>query len=717
MRPLLTPLLLLCLFLGTGIARAQEGEPNDSFADATTVSCGQTLLAFVNTSTDVDFFQVTVPANAVLQAIVGQGTCSGGPRDAKACRLPAECPVGVCQLQGTCRSGPQMGNPCTAPSDCVGSICETAPDLELMGFSADQMEQFFIDKTLSSEDPVVTTPIGYTTDDTFFLKVFPITDAGQPASYQLSVECPQPQELTCPHKALAVDSDEDTFVNDFEGDLDVFRLTDPGLVSPLNDTIERPRRIILDVGGDPNGIGFDAVVRLYDRNWNVLKEVFNLLGPTDDPNTFFGFDELDAYLAMNVFDPPDPPGPGTAPPEPYYAAVTCAEDDLFLGCLVDRVRALDSQYSIRRRCKNINNGASPALDPAPVVELKNNGACPATPTSIDALKPFAAPDRLKVLAGQDHTQVHYLSFDVQAGDRIRISPNPGSEIEPVVGLFKTTGQVVDGQPVVRGPAFGTISIDEFTCEGDSTACKEFFDPSRQISYCATETEAVVLGITNFLDLDFNGLDDANGGKDLIVNWEQLGGDPNHPALGRYEFDLSCDRPDTDGDGVTDCLDPSDCGNGFPEGPEECDDGNQTPGDGCEPDCTLTPPDTDGDGIPDAGPAPCQSGQTVGCADNCRFERNNGGSPQTDTDGNGRGDACECGNADGSTGVDIFDALHIAQGTLTPPLVTIIHPRACDADGSGSCTIFDALRVAQATLTPPLAEIAQQCSAATSPRKR
>jgi hypothetical protein len=77
----------------------------------------------------------------------------------------------------------------------------------------------------------------------------------------------------------------------------------------------------------------------------------------------------------------------------------------------------------------------------------------------------------------------------------------------------------------------------------------------------------------------------------------------------------------------------------------------------------------------------------------------------DSDGNGRGDLCECGNADSNTSVDIFDALVIAQGTLTPP---------CDADGSGSCDIFDALKVAQATLTPPLTTIVQGCDAATVP---
>ncbi len=128
---------------------------------------------------------------------------------------------------------------------------------------------------------------------------------------------------------------------------------------------------------------------------------------------------------------------------------------------------------------------------------------------------------------------------------------------------------------------------------------------------------------------------------------------------------------------------------------------------------TAPADGDGDGIPDAGAAPCQSGQRVGCADNCPFEPNNSGNDiQRDSNQDGRGDACECGNVDRNEKVDIFDALHIAQGTLSPPLVEMIHPRACDADGNGSCDIFDALRVAQATLTPPLDEIVQECEAAT-----
>ncbi|MEE8558153.1 MAG: hypothetical protein V3T14_09735 [Myxococcota bacterium] len=101
-------------------------------------------------------------------------------------------------------------------------------------------------------------------------------------------------------------------------------------------------------------------------------------------------------------------------------------------------------------------------------------------------------------------------------------------------------------------------------------------------------------------------------------------------------------------------------------------------------------------------------------DSCPFEPNGGPESQADSDQDGRGDVCECGNVDGNTAVDIFDALRIAQGTLQPPLVEISQPRNCDVDHNGVCDIFDALRVAQATLTPPLVDIVQLCPAATVP---
>ena len=42
------------------------------------------------------------------------------------------------------------------------------------------------------------------------------------------------------------------------------------------------------------------------------------------------------------------------------------------------------------------------------------------------------------------------------------------------------------------------------------------------------------------------------------------------------------------EGETDTMAAPECGNRMVEGSEECDDGNQDPGDGCEPDCTVTP---------------------------------------------------------------------------------------------------------------------------------
>jgi cysteine-rich repeat protein len=661
----LLSLLISCL-LAAASARAQEAEPNDDFSDATAIVCGQTLTAAMGGPTDVDFFRVDVPANSLLQAIVGQGTCSGGDRDGGACRLVGECPGGICQLQGTCLGGSQDGIECGDASDCLAGICQTPPDLDLMGFSADQVERFAVGSTLSSEDPIVTTPALNAADTSFFLKVFPLGGVASPTDYALSVDCAPPEPLSCP----TFTPRSDTMFNEFEGSIDLYRLTK----SPTNEDtpIEKPRRVIIDVDGDPNG--FDPLVRFYDRDWKLIKEVFNTLGSNDDPNTFFGFDRVDTYMATPVFEPA----------VPYYAAVTCAEDFKFIGCFLDRNRPLDSQYDVTRKCPVLNAGGNEV---------------PQITCSPDPGAPTVIADQLSKLLNFDHVEVDFRQFPVTNGDRVLVRASENSEIIAVPGLLATTGTLLDGQPVMRGPAFGTLAIDEVTCPVDSEACDEFFMPDRQISFCVPEDGTAILAVSNFLDQDFNGLDDANGQKDLIINWPRLVGDPNQIVIGPYEILLSCDRPDVDEDGTTDCLDPQVCGNAKPEPGEECDDGNTEGGDGCEADCTLPAGDTDGDGVPDnVSGSPCPSGQSQNCDDNCPFEPNNGDSPQI-------------------TSVDIFDALVIAQGTLTPPLVVIPHPRACDADGSGSCDIFDALKVAQATLTPPLTTIVQGCDAATVPRKR
>lgn len=55
-----------------------------------------------------------------------------------------------------------------------------------------------------------------------------------------------------------------------------------------------------------------------------------------------------------------------------------------------------------------------------------------------------------------------------------------------------------------------------------------------------------------------------------------------------------------------------CGNGMLEPPEDCDDGNQTPGDGCEPNCTVTPSEC-GDGVKE-GAEECDDGNDVNTDD-------------------------------------------------------------------------------------------------------
>lgn len=87
---------------------------------------------------------------------------------------------------------------------------------------------------------------------------------------------------------------------------------------------------------------------------------------------------------------------------------------------------------------------------------------------------------------------------------------------------------------------------------------------------------------------------------------------------------------------------------------------------------FTATDTDGDQVPDV-------------VDNCRFVANAG---QADQDGDGRGDACECGDATGDGLVDSRDARAIQRCAIgAVPCAGL-----CDATGDGTCNAADARRV-------------------------
>jgi hypothetical protein len=90
------------------------------------------------------------------------------------------------------------------------------------------------------------------------------------------------------------------------------------------------------------------------------------------------------------------------------------------------------------------------------------------------------------------------------------------------------------------------------------------------------------------------------------------------------------------------------------------------------------PDRDGDGIGDD-------------FDKCPFVPNNAGLDiQRDTDKNGIGDACQCGDVTGEGITNTLDAFEIAEGDIVEG-----HPYfdRCDVNGDGVCNVTDALQIA------------------------
>jgi hypothetical protein len=113
-------------------------------------------------------------------------------------------------------------------------------------------------------------------------------------------------------------------------------------------------------------------------------------------------------------------------------------------------------------------------------------------------------------------------------------------------------------------------------------------------------------------------------------------------------------------------------------------------------------DGDGDGIEDT-------------ADNCPQFAN---SSQSDIGGvgasstpDGIGDACQCGDVNGSGRVTTADATVILRSLLVPPTVVPASPQLCDVGGSASCTTADAVIVTRALLVPPTASVQQVCGPA------
>ena len=103
-----------------------------------------------------------------------------------------------------------------------------------------------------------------------------------------------------------------------------------------------------------------------------------------------------------------------------------------------------------------------------------------------------------------------------------------------------------------------------------------------------------------------------------------------------------------------------------------------------------------------------------CTDNCPFERNGdqndrgGVGSFSGPDGDGIGDACQCGDVTGDGVVNSFDATMIKRHALGLSAPVFNVPELCDVTGDGACNSFDATMITRAALGLSAPLFGQNC---------
>jgi cysteine-rich repeat protein len=245
---------------------------------------------------------------------------------------------------------------------------------------------------------------------------------------------------------------------------------------------------------------------------------------------------------------------------------------------------------------------------------------------------------------------------------------------------------------------GEMCDDGNAADGDG--CSALCMQEAGMEICSNGMDDDLDGLVDCADSDCSDHTWCNGscGNGIVESGEQCddgnanAGDGCAPDCTLEPSAEICDdRADNDSDGLTDCADPDCaddafclCGNGVVEGNEECDDGNNTDGDGCASDCTVESVgpeicdnniDDDMDGVIDCLDPDCSNDPA--CSSQC-------GDGVVDA-----GEACDDGNRDNTDGCPDDPA---AGGTCQPAACGDGHIydgiEECDTANLGGVTCQD-----------------------------